>query len=491
MASDVWQPKRFAMKTKKDPPSKHSALQLQDLSPEIWEIIETMFAGFDGAIIIDDRGIILVFTEYYEKISGFKAQDVIGRHVEEIFPDTRLLEVLQTGRPIIADIWGKEDRAHIVSRIPVITGGKVIGAAGFSVFRYMEEARDFSRKYASLNSELAYYKEQVKNLAQARYSLAGIIGQSDAMQEAKERARKIARTTSPVLIYGETGTGKELFAHAIHAESRRRDHPFIRVNCATIPENLLESELFGYEEGAFTGAKRGGKPGRFELAHRGSLFLDEISELPYAMQPKLLRILQEKEFERVGGTITKAADVRIISSTNVDLRKGAGQIRFREDLFYRLNVFQIIVPALRDRMEDIPLLCEHFIKKHNLENGTEIAGVTPAAMKLMMSYSWPGNVRELETLMERACVDSEGDFIDVDNLTRFGGQNYRRQMAEHRMFHRPATLKEGRESGEKQAIQEALMRSGGNKKKAAELLGIHRTSLYYKLREYGMMKTEE
>jgi len=479
------------MKSKIDPPAKQNALQLKDLPPEIWEIIETMFAGFDGAIIIDEQGFIMVFTEQYEKISGFKKKDVIGQHVTKFFPDTRLLEVLQTGRPIIADVWGKEDNIHIVSRIPIIAGGKIIGAAGFNVFRYMKEAKDLSRKYINLNTELAYYKEQVRNLAQAKYSLDAIIGRSAALQEAKARVKKIAQTTSPVLIYGETGTGKELFAHAIHTESHRWDHPFIRMNCAAIPENLLESELFGYEEGAFTGAKRGGKPGRFEMSHRGSLFLDEISELPYAMQPKLLRILQEKEFERVGGTITKTADVRIISSTNVDLRREAGQIRFREDLFYRLNVFQIIVPALRDRMEDIPLLCEHFIEKHNQENGTEIEGVTSTAMKLMMSYSWPGNVRELETLMERACVDSEGSFIDVNNLTRFGGQNYRRQVADHRLFNRPTTLKEGRENGEKQAIQEALAQAGGNKKKAAELLGIHRTSLYNKLHEYGMLDTEE
>ncbi|MGE5370638.1 MAG: sigma-54 interaction domain-containing protein [Solirubrobacterales bacterium] len=475
------------------PQSEHAGkkLRLKDLSDEILEIIETIFSGFDGAIVIDEDGIILVFTRYYEQVSGYKREDVIGRHVSEIFPDSRLIEVLETGKPIIADVWGDGPRAHIVSRIPIITHGRTIGAAGFSVFRYMEEARNFAAKFSNMYTELAYYKEQVKNLSQVKYSLAGIIGQSEAMLEAKDRVRKIARTTAPVLIYGETGTGKELFAHAIHEESGRRENPFIRVNCAAIPETLIESELFGYEEGAFTGAKRGGKPGRFELAHRGSIFLDEISELPYMMQPKLLRVLQEKEYERVGGTTTKTVDIRVISATNVDLRKASNQTRFREDLFYRLNVFQIIVPPLRDRLEDIPLLCDYFIAKYNQENGTAIQGITDEAMHLMMNYSWPGNVRELETLLERACVDAAEGRIDAGNLTRFGGRNIQTQIVANPRTGKPRTLKEARESGERAAILEALKTARGSKTQAAEILGIHRTSLYYKMKELGMVNEEE
>lgn len=466
-------------------------LKLRDLSPDVLEIIETVFSGFDGAIIIDNLGTIVVFTEYYEKISGYHRQDVLGRHVTEIFPDSRLVEVLETGRPIIADVWGMGNKAHIVSRIPIISKGRIIGAAGFSVFRYMEEARNFATKFSNLSTELAYYKEQVKNLSQAKYSLAGIIGRSEALLETKDRARRIARTNSAVLIYGETGTGKELFAHAIHEESMRRDNPFIRVNCASIPENLMESELFGYEEGAFTGAKRGGKPGRFELANRGSIFLDEISELPYLMQPKLLRVLQEKEFERVGGTNTKPLDVRVISATNVDLRQGSDLKRFREDLFYRLNVFQVIVPPLRERSEDIPLLCEHFIHKYNQENGTEIQGVSKEAMNLMLNYSWPGNVRELETLMERACVDADQGIIDVGNLTRFGGRNIQYQLNGLPQGPQIKSLREGRENGERSTIEAALKAARGNKTKAAEILGIHRTYLYHKMKELGMSEGKE
>jgi len=464
------------------------ALQLQKLSPEVLEIIETVFSGFDGAIIIDDKGTILIFTEYYEKMSGFKREDVLGSHVLDIFPDSRLPETLETGKPIIADVWGYGHRAHIVSRIPIISRGRVIGAAGFSVFRYMDEARNFAANFSNLSTELAYYKEQVKNLSQAKYSLAGIIGKSEAILEAKDRVRRIARTNSPVLIYGETGTGKELFAHAIHEESRRRDNPFIRVNCASIPENLLESELFGYEEGAFTGARRGGKPGRFELANRGSIFLDEISELPYIMQPKLLRVLQEQELERVGGIKTKPLDVRVISATNVDLRQGAGLKHFREDLFYRLNVFQVIVPPLRECREDIPLLCEHFINKYNQENGTDIQGISKEALTLMINYSWPGNTRELETLMERACVDADAGIIDVDNLTRFGGRSLQFQL--HGAPNNPhiRNLKAGRESGEKLVIETALKAANGNKTKAAQMLGIHRTYLYHKIKELGINK---
>ncbi|MDD4562024.1 MAG: sigma 54-interacting transcriptional regulator [Syntrophomonadaceae bacterium] len=472
----------------KSPKLNHKTLQLDELSPEVLDIIETVFSGFDGAIIIDDKGTILIFTEYYEEISGFKREDVLGRHILDIFPESRLLETIETGKPIIADVWGYGHRAHIVSRIPIISRGQIIGAAGVSIFRYMDEARNFAVKFSNLSTELAYYKEQVKHLSHAKYSLAGIIGKSEAILEAKDRVRRIARTNSPVLIYGETGTGKELFAHAIHEESRRRNNPFIGVNCASIPENLLESELFGYEEGAFTGAKRGGKPGRFELANRGSIFLDEISDLPYIMQPKLLRVLQEQELERVGGTRTIPLDVRIISATNVDLRQGAGLKHFREDLFYRLNVFQVIAPPLRERREDIPMLCEYFIGKYNRENGTEIQGISKEALTLMRNYSWPGNVRELETLMERACVDADKGIIDVDNLTRFGGRNLQHQL--HGAPNHPhiRSLKEGRESGEKDAIEAALKAANGNKTRAAQMLGIHRTYLYHKLKELGIVE---
>lgn len=457
-------------------------LQLGDLDQHFWARLEMIFAGFDGAIIIDKDGRILLFSEAYARELEVDRDAVLGKNVREVFPETKLLEVMKTGHPIIADRWEMNGKGYVVSRIPIADGGKVIGAIGVSVFPYVK-MQHFVAKLSALSAELTYYKETVKRLSGARYSLQSIIGQSEALLEAKDKVQEIASSTAPVIIYGETGTGKELFAHAIHQVSPRRNGPMIRVNCAGIPETLMESEFFGYEEGAFTGARKGGKPGKFELANQGSLFLDEISELPYIMQSKLLRVLQEKEYERVGGTEIIKADARIISASNVDLRKLLAKQLFRSDLFYRLNVFLIRIPPLRERVGDIPVLVEHFIKEQNLQNGTQIEGIEREALNILTSYDWPGNVRELETSIERACLDAKAGMIKVENLIRFGGASVARESA--RSLH---TLKEAREKAEKAAIQKAMEKAAGNKQKAADYLGIHRTSLYYKLHEYGLME---
>lgn len=457
---------------------------LADWNQEMWTALETIFAGFNGAIIIDENGKIMLFSEYYAQEMGVRREEVIGKNVIEVFPTTRLMDVIRTGRPIIADRWELLGKGHVVSRIPIENDGLIIGAVGVSVFPY-PKMQHFVNKLSSLNAELSYYKETVKKLSGAKYSLQSIIGQSEALTEAKEKARKIADSLAPVILYGETGTGKELFAHAIHLESPRRNGPMIRVNCAGIPENLMESEFFGYEEGAFTGAKKGGKPGKFEMASQGSIFLDEISQLPYAMQSKLLRVLQEREYERVGGTEVLKADARVISASNVNLKRLLQQHLFREDLFYRLNVFVIRIPPLRERIGDIPLLAEHFVRQQNIQNGTQIEGIAPEAMRLLNNYHWPGNVRELETSIERACLDCQGGIIQIDNLVRFGGG----KISARNSAPLP-TLKEAREAAEKAAIMNAIEMAAGNKQKAADYLGIHRTSLYYKLREYGWNPTD-
>jgi len=459
-------------------------LKLSDLTAKEWDIVETIFSGFDGAIIVDENGIITVFTEYYEKESGLKREDVLGKHISEVFPHTRMQEVLKSGIPILADLWQLNGKQQIVSRVPIKADGQVVGAAGISVFRYMEQARNFASNWSKLNSELTYYKETVKKLSGAKYSFTAILGQSDALREAKDKAHRVAASNSPILIYGETGTGKELFAHAIHQESSRNEGPLVRVNCASIPESLMESEFFGYEEGAFSGARKGGKPGKFELAKGGSIFLDEISDLPYHLQPKLLRVLQEKEFERVGGTTVVPADVRVISATNRDLRKLVAKSAFREDLYYRLNVYLIRVPPLRERMEDLPLLVEHFITEQNQENGTRIEGITREAMNTLTNYHWPGNVRELQISIERACTDVGQGMIKKEDLTRVKKPKPGEKTAAE------FSLRDARVRAEKQAIQTALGASGGNRQKAADFLGIHRTSLHQKMREYNLYEPQ-
>jgi len=257
-------------------------------------------------------------------------------------------------------------------------------------------------KIKSLSAEIRQYKSELNRIRGAKYSLDQIIGNSAKIKKMKEMIVKAAQTKSTVLIFGETGTGKELVAHAIHQQSRRNYQPFVRVNCAAIPGELLESELFGYEEGAFTGAKRGGKVGKFELANFGTLLLDEINQMPLYMQSKLLRVIQEKEIERLGGNRPIEIDVRRIFTTNQNLAELVQQNKFREDLYYRINVVSIDIPPLRERIEDIPMLVRFFIAKINKELGLSISGIDKKVLKLFMAYDWPGNIRELENAIERA-----------------------------------------------------------------------------------------
>ncbi|WP_172674201.1 sigma-54 interaction domain-containing protein [Syntrophomonas palmitatica] len=329
---------------------------------------------------------------------------------------------------------------------------------------------------------MKYYKEEMRKIFGAKYSLSAIIGESQAISEVKEMVKIVAPLNNPVLIYGETGTGKELFAHAIHQESSRREGPFIRVNCAGIPDNLLESELFGYEEGAFTGARKGGKPGKFELANNGSILLDEVSELSWMAQAKLLRALQENEIERVGSTEIIPVNVRVISATNVPLNELVTQGKFRKDLFFRLNAFNLKIPPLSERIEDIPLLCQHFIDNYNRENGGKVEHLNDEALKLLADYHWPGNIRELNIVIERACTDARKGIITVDNLLRFSNESTRRKTEEYSGF----DIKEAKREAEKATIIRALKASNGNRTRAAQLLGISRSSLYNKMEQLNM-----
>jgi transcriptional regulator with PAS, ATPase and Fis domain len=301
----------------------------------------------------------------------------------------------------------------------------------------------------------------------------------------------VAPTNSTVLLGGESGAGKDLIARAIHQHSRRASGPFIKINCTAIPENLLESELFGYEKGAFTGAVSS-KPGKFELADKGTIFLDEIGDVPGTIQVKLLRVLQDRDFERLGGTKTLKVDVRVVAATNQDLRAALEQGSFREDLYYRLNVVPINIPPLRERKEDIPYLVDHFIERFARESGNPIRGITPAAQKALMEFHWPGNVRELENIIERAVALSSGDVIDVADIrldlspSRPGGADiasFALSAGGTTAFPPPGlTL----EQFEDEIIKEALHRAGGNKSQAARLLGLSRNALRYRLSKMGV-----
>jgi len=345
------------------------------------------------------------------------------------------------------------------------------------LFERLRERRELLR----LSDENRYLRQEVDDL----FHFGDIIGKSAAMQAVFRTIEKVAPQDSTVIIYGESGTGKELVARAIHRASPRRDRPFIRVNCGALAESLLESELFGHERGAFTGAVRR-KKGRFELAHRGTIFLDEIGDISPALQVKLLRVLQEREFERVGGEETVSVDVRVIAATHKDLQAEVGEGRFRDDLFYRLHIIPIHLPPLRHRREDIPLLVEHLIGRLARDLRKPGLCIDPEAVEQLKNYDWPGNIRELENVLERAAVLCEGKQITALDLPLLGGPG-----------HHIAGLPDGErdlnrmlESVERQLIERAMAQARGVKAEAARLLGIKPSALYYKLEKYGLEAPE-
>jgi len=329
---------------------------------------------------------------------------------------------------------------------------------------------------------------QLREALGQRYQFENIVANSPGMQEVLATVEQVAPTNSTVLLGGESGVGKDMIARAIHQHSRRVSGPFIKINCTAIPENLLESELFGYEKGAFTGAGAA-KPGKFELADKGTIFLDEIGDMPGSLQAKLLRVLQEREFERLGGTKTIKVDVRVVAATNQDLRAALEQGTFREDLYYRLNVVPISIPPLREHKEDIPYLVDHFITRFAQSSGKAIEGITPAAMKLLIDFHWPGNIRELENILERAVVMTAGPKIDVGDIRLdIGAPNRNQAGAAATDGSAVLFLPQGMtlEQFEDKLIREALQRAGGNKSQAARLLGLSRNALRYRLSKIGV-----
>jgi Response regulator containing CheY-like receiver, AAA-type ATPase, and DNA-binding domains len=313
-----------------------------------------------------------------------------------------------------------------------------------------------------------------------RYDWTNIIGRSPAMQEIFGTISRVAPTRATVLLCGESGVGKDLIARAIHYHSPRRDRPFVKINCTAIPENLMESELFGYEKGAFTGATSS-KPGKFEQADGGTVFLDEIGDVPPSIQVKLLRILQEREFERLGSNKTRQIDVRVLAATNADLRAALEEGRFREDLYYRLNVMPINIPPLRERKEDIPFLAEHFVRKFSKDLGSPVTCISSGAMQKLLEYHWPGNVRELENVIERSLVLCSGQTLEAADIRLDMAPRTRAASADS-FLPDGVTLEEH----EQNIIREALRRTNGNKSQAARLLGLTRNALRYRLSQMGL-----
>lgn len=455
---------------------------LKELNREknVKEILNTILEIiYDGIVVVNTDGIITMLSKAYSEFLEVDRKSVIGKPVTEVIENTRMHIVAKTGISEIAQLQKLKGKYMIATRVPIIKEGKVQGAVGKVLFRNVKDFNSLYNKIKKLEKDIERYSGGIKESNHAIYSFNNIIGSSTKMREAIDIAKKAAHTNSNVLLRGESGTGKEIFAHAIHNASNRAHGNFVKVNCAAIPTELLESELFGYEKGSFTGANKEGKIGKFELASGGTIFLDEIGDMPLHMQAKLLRVLQEKEVERIGATVTRSIDTRVIAATNKDLEKMLRLGEFREDLYYRLNVVSIKIPPLRERPEDIVTLANYLIDKICNKLDKKVAGIDKSAMEAMKRYSWDGNVRELENIIERAInlVEYEG-IIKSEHLPSEIAVGIANKHVE--------SLDEVLNKAEKEAIINALNVYSGNKSKVAKALKISRTTLYEKMNKHNI-----
>lgn len=450
-------------------PSKANELVL--LLEDILDVIPNCL------IAIDKAGQVVHINNPYCELLGLSKENIIGRHVTSVVsPETQLHLVARGAPPTRNQTLVVRGHKMLVNQVPIRNGDDVVGAVGIALFTEAEQILGIARRLFSID---------IRNQARPRtwpskYSISDIIGDSDQIQHVRDRALRAARTRATVLVVGESGTGKELVAHSIHSASSRAERPFVHVNCAAIPTNLLETELFGYEGGSFTGARARGHPGKFELANGGTIFLDEIGDMPMEMQSALLRILQERELVRVGGTQPLPVDVRVVCATHRDLRREVDEERFRLDLFYRVNVFRIDVPPLRERREDVGALTRHILAALCAEYEIDEVTAASEAIEHLTRYGWPGNVRELRNALEHALHALDGNVLTKQHLPTLCDDKDL-PCAIGRSFHDTIA------SAERTALLEALERADGNKSKAASILGIDRTSLYKKLRAYDLI----
>jgi transcriptional regulator with PAS, ATPase and Fis domain len=471
----------------KTPPSKDnlSTIYIREVDKlrQKLEMYELIFESIHyGGLVTDSKGYITHFNKPYGLFLNLDPQAQIGKHCTEVIENSRMHIVAQSGKPDFSDSQRIKGQNMVVHRIPIKKNGKVIAVFGQVLFKDVRDVSKLAKELSLLESKVKLYEAELLALRSTRYTLDSIVGVSDSIASLKAQALKAAASHFPVLISGESGTGKELFAQAIHQAGLRKIYPFVRINCATIPKDLFESELFGYEKGAFTGAKSEGKPGKFELAHQGTIFLDEIGELPISMQPKLLRVLEEKEFERVGGTQVIRSNFRLIAATNQDLDAMVRDGRFRKDLFYRLNVFPITVPPLRERREDIIPVFMHLLKKISEEAALFDIRLDSSAHKVLMEHGWPGNVRELSNMLEWTLSSLEGNCIRDRDLPF-----YLKPRLDILPPEKHSPMREVHAHAEARAIRQAIEEAGHNKARAARILGIHRTHLYKKIKKYGIV----
>ncbi|PWB35060.1 sigma-54-dependent Fis family transcriptional regulator [Pseudomonas sp. SDI] len=441
----------------------------------LFEIIEQ---SSEGTVIVDRDARIVWMNERYARRFGLAdASAAIGQPCESVIPGSLMREVVTQGQPILLDMLDTPKDPLVVMRLPIHDdAGSLIGAIGFALFDELRSLSPLLKRYSSMQQELASTRSLLR-ARQAKYSFTQFIGTSAASLEVKRRARRGASSDSPVLLLGETGTGKELLAHAIHAASPRAHKAFVSINSAAIPETLLEAEFFGTAPGAFTGADRKGRAGKLQIAEGGTLFLDEIGDMPLPLQSKLLRVLQEKEYEPVGSNQMLRSDVRVIAATSRDLAAAMARGEFRADLYYRLNVLPIQVPPLRERLDDLPALSEAILEelgsRHELDDD---------AQALLGRHAWPGNIRELRNVLERATLLAEQTRLNALDVQAALGTLSPLAVASPP----PQRYKQACEAFERQLLENTLARCAGNVPQAAQELGLGRSTLYKKLVALGI-----
>jgi transcriptional regulator with PAS, ATPase and Fis domain len=455
------------------------------ISPDVRRSdIEKIFARLDdlgaGTIAVDRFGHIVWISDKYLPLLGLaSAAEGIGHDIEDIIPASQLRRVVETGEAIPLDIMQLGERQLVVVRMPIRDDdGEVIGAVGFVLFDRVNALKPLLTKITKLQTDLAQMRERLAQSRRPKYALDDYIGTAPAILEAKRLARRAAAQDTTVMLRGETGTGKELIAHAIHDNSARTDKPFVAINVAAVPETLLEAEFFGTAPGAYTGADRRPREGKFQLTDGGTLFLDEIGDMPLSLQTKLLRALQEHEIEPLGSNRIIHVDVRIIAATNVDLETAVAAGRFRRDLYYRLNVLPIRLPPLRECLEDLPILVPHLLDRLIRTNGFPRRTIAPAAVDVLAGYDYPGNVRELCNLIERAVILSDTPILTAEDFAAILP----------RPIPRPGrqTHAEALAAFERSLIADALDRASGRADDAAAALGLPRATFYKKVAKLGL-----
>ncbi len=440
-------------------------------------------ASSDGVFVSDISGTVKYVNERACKLVSLTSEQIIGRPIQAILQIDRPIKITKSGSAEVdsCDLYNKK---CIVSHIPYrksnTEGAEITGIVSTVYLNDNAVTEEISRKWFYLNQQVQYYQDELEKRGGSCSRFDQVVTNNLEFKKIKKEAQFIARSSSTVLLTGESGVGKDMFARGIHEASPRARRPFVKVNCVSIPETLFESELFGYAPGSFTGALKNGKPGYFERADTGTIFLDEIGDMPMSIQAKLLQVLQEKEFIRVGGTSKQTVDVRIIAATNRDLREAISKQNFREDLFYRLNVIEFHLPPLRERLEDVIVLAESFVNKYNNILGSKVTGINEQAKKALQNYSWPGNIRELENAIERAANYVWEGEIGIENLP---GQVIHK---EHAVTIPYSSYRNSLIDFEKEMLLDVLKKTNGNRSAAARMLNLSRSAFYDRLEKYNL-----